>query len=66
MTIAVLGIAAGSLTAPRAQTQYVNSALCEQCHAEIAASFRKTGMGRSFYRLQPANAIEDFTPGKPF
>jgi tetratricopeptide (TPR) repeat protein len=23
-------------------------------------------MGRSFYRLLPANAIEDFTPGKPF
>jgi predicted CXXCH cytochrome family protein len=32
----------------------------------MANGFRKTGMGRSFYRLQPANAIEDFTPGKPF
>jgi predicted CXXCH cytochrome family protein len=45
---------------------YVDPALCARCHAEIANNFRKTGMGRSFHRLSPATAIEDFTPGKPF
>ena len=45
---------------------YANPATCAQCHATIAATYRKTGMGRSFYRLTPANAVEDFTPGKTF
>jgi Flp pilus assembly protein TadD len=30
----------------------------------VAAHFSKTGMGRSFYKLQPSNAVEAF--GKPF
>ena len=46
--------------------KYADSAQCETCHASIAATFHKTGMGRSFYRLQPVTAVEDFTPGKPF
>src|SRR5438132_3965526 len=45
---------------------YVNAAVCGQCHAGIASTFRKTGMGRSFYRLNSQNVIEDFKPGKPF
>ena len=45
---------------------YVEPALCARCHPEIANNFRKTGMGRSLYRLSPATAIEDFTPGEPF
>jgi hypothetical protein len=49
-----------------AANRYVDPALCETCHADMARGFRKTGMGRSFYRLQAANAIEDFTSGKPF
>src|SRR5579863_3543521 len=36
-------------------------AACARCHAKIAADFRKTGMGRSFSRMQP----ESF-PEKPF
>lgn len=68
-----LGMAATGVVAQRAQTQpaaprisnsYVNPALCAACHAEIASHFAKTGMGRSFYRLTAANAVEDF--GKPF
>ncbi len=55
---------------PRAATStansYVDPALCAQCHSEIADHFRKTGMGRSFYRLRPSNVVEDFTSGKPF
>ncbi len=43
---------------------YVDSALCATCHPAIAESFGKTGMGRSFYRLQRQNAVETF--GKPY
>src|SRR5579864_9350488 len=39
---------------------YVNSAACAGCHAEIARSYRLTGMGRSLYRPVPENKIEDF------
>jgi predicted CXXCH cytochrome family protein len=81
MTVAALAIAAAGLITQRAQTQqvsatvgnkatagnkYVDPARCEPCHTGIANSFRKTGMGRSFHRLEPGNSVEDFTPGKPF
>ncbi len=75
IAIAALGIAAAGLVTRRAQTQqastpaanqYVDPARCAQCHAEIASNFRKTGMGRSFCKLTPGNAVEDFTPGKVF
>jgi predicted CXXCH cytochrome family protein len=46
--------------------QYVDAALCAQCHADIALTFRKTGMARSFYRLSPQNRVEDFKAGQPF
>jgi hypothetical protein len=45
---------------------YVDAALCAQCHAEIANSFRKTGMGRSFYRLPAGVPAVDLISGKPF
>ena len=51
-------------SATHATNKYVDAALCAACHAEIASSYRKTGMGRSFYKLQASNAVEDF--GKPF
>ena len=40
---------------------YVDAATCATCHAEIAANYRKTGMGRSFYRPSPSNRVEDFS-----
>jgi predicted CXXCH cytochrome family protein len=46
--------------------RYADPLVCAQCHPAVAASFHKTGMGRSFYRLRPENAVEDFTPGKTF
>jgi len=33
-----------------AQPGYVDSSVCANCHAGISQSFRRTGMGRSFYR----------------
>ena len=47
-----------------AANNYVDPALCATCHADIAKNFSKTGMGRSFYKLQPSNKVEDL--GKPF
>ena len=40
---------------------YIDSALCVGCHAEIAKTYRLSGMGRSFYRARPGNAAEHFT-----
>jgi predicted CXXCH cytochrome family protein len=45
---------------------YVNGESCAVCHREIAASFRKTGMGRSFYRPRPENMVEDFAKANTF
>jgi predicted CXXCH cytochrome family protein len=45
---------------------YVDSALCAQCHIEISKSFRKTGMGRSFYRLPADVPAANLTTAKPF
>jgi Tfp pilus assembly protein PilF len=45
---------------------YVDSAECEGCHADVAATYHKTGMGRSFYRPTKANAIERYTGNNTF
>lgn len=34
---------------------------CAGCHRQIAETYRRTGMGRSFYPPSPANTVEDFT-----
>jgi hypothetical protein len=45
----------------RAYSQgYTEPKACASCHAGIAQAFRQTGMGRSFFRPQPANTIEDY------
>ena len=46
-----------------ATNSYVNAAVCTGCHADLAAGFLKTGMGRSFARLRPEH-VPEF--GKPF
>src|SRR5450432_1634457 len=38
-----------------------NAKLCAGCHAGIYASYRQTGMGRSFYRPAPGHTVEDYT-----
>ncbi|MGO9257182.1 MAG: tetratricopeptide repeat protein [Bryobacteraceae bacterium] len=46
--------------------RYVDPTQCAQCHAEIAEHFRKTGMGRSFYRLPAGLPPAELTTAKPF
>jgi predicted CXXCH cytochrome family protein len=64
--LAGAGFLTGRASAQQAAANsYVDPALCAQCHAEIASSYRKTGMGRSFYRLPGVPAVE-LTTTKPF
>jgi Tfp pilus assembly protein PilF len=41
--------------------EYVGIAECRRCHQDIAATYTKTGMGRSWYPLTPAIAVEDWS-----
>lgn len=45
----VARISHGQEVAPVATGEYVDSAECAQCHADIARNYAKTGMARSFY-----------------
>lgn len=55
-----------SVVAPSAQgSDYVDPAECTRCHQGIAATYRKTGMGRSFSKASAANAVEDFARANP-
>jgi len=42
------------------QSDYVDASVCTNCHRDIAETYRKTGMGRSFYIPTAANAVEDY------
>ena len=44
---------------------YVDSAVCSSCHAEIAQAYAKTGMGRSFSKISKENPGDPF-PGQAF
>jgi predicted CXXCH cytochrome family protein len=45
------------------QSDYVESAMCANCHRDIAETYRKTGMGRSFSTPTAANVVEDYVHG---
>lgn len=53
---------------PAGQTEaaYVDSKLCAGCHAEIAKTYRATGMARSFYRPSPTTDMEDYAHAQFF
>ena len=51
--------------APKAANAYVDPALCATCHQGIAETYAKTGMGRSFSKIDASHPIEPFS-GKPF
>jgi len=69
IAVAIFSIAIG-VGAPAARAAagnaYVDPAVCGQCHAGKARTYRQTGMGRSFYRLTAETAVEDFKSGLPF
>src|SRR5580698_5656637 len=43
-----------------ADNDYADPATCLRCHAGIAATYLKSGMGQSFHRAATASQIEDF------
>lgn len=47
-------------TAEQAAQEYVDPALCGACHAQVAKTFRLTGMGRSFSKVMGDNPRADF------
>ena len=49
-----------------APAEYVAPSACQGCHAEIWQTYRKTGMGRSFFSPRPENTIEDYNRPEPF
>ena len=40
---------------------YIDPVACIGCHQDVDATYRLTGMGRSFYRPTPEKIVEDFT-----
>ncbi|HYM12331.1 MAG TPA: tetratricopeptide repeat protein [Bryobacterales bacterium] len=67
-TLAVsLAALAGMAGACRADAGgYADPSACAGCHRRIWETCRRTGMGRSFYRAQPARMIEDFSRNHTF
>ena len=45
----------------QSKAEYVDSSLCAGCHADIAATYRLTGMGRSFHRVNASDRTDNFT-----
>jgi tetratricopeptide (TPR) repeat protein len=45
----------------QSRAEYVDSSACAGCHADIAATYRRTGMGRSFHRVNAGDRTENFT-----
>ncbi|RZU42427.1 putative CXXCH cytochrome family protein [Edaphobacter modestus] len=53
-------------TVTQLNTGYVDAQACATCHGTIAKTFKKTGMGRSFYRPTTENVIEDYEKANTF
>ena len=45
---------------------YLPGDACIACHADVYETYQHNGMGRSFYRLQPGNIVEDFSENSTF
>ena len=63
--LATAAILAQQPAVPKPANSYVDPVLCATCHSGIAATFAKTGMGRSFSKITAENPAEPF-PGKSF
>lgn len=53
-------------TPSQAGGRYADPAVCAECHADIAATYMKTGMGRSFSRIRTGQDINWPTARKPW
>ena len=48
------------LVTQASHSDYVDGAVCASCHQDVAETYRKTGMGRSFFIPTAANVVEDY------
>jgi predicted CXXCH cytochrome family protein len=65
-TVVVAGAGKWRRAVPaQAAGPYADPAVCAQCHPSIAATYKKTGMGRSFRKVQLEKDL-DAAPAKPF
>jgi predicted CXXCH cytochrome family protein len=46
--------------AQASQSDYVDATVCANCHQDIAETYRKTGMGRSFFLPTAGKVVEDY------
>src|SRR5271156_2250451 len=60
VTIGAVVYPARPQTSALSTATYVDSKLCDKCHLGQAQTYRLTGMGRSFYRPQPENTVENY------
>lgn len=61
------GAPTASIARPEAEgPRYADPAACAQCHADIAATYARTGMGRSFARVGSGAAPGAAVPGASF
>lgn len=51
---------ASQLATQTSRSNYVDGEVCASCHQDVAETYRKTGMGRSFSLPTAANAVEDY------
>ncbi|MDE3168152.1 MAG: tetratricopeptide repeat protein [Acidobacteriota bacterium] len=58
----MLSALAAAYPPPAARAQDSASRVCAGCHQDVWATYRRTGMGRSFYRPSPATAPETAAP----
>ncbi|HXE08642.1 MAG TPA: tetratricopeptide repeat protein [Acidobacteriaceae bacterium] len=61
--------AANSAPPPRADLRregYLDSAACNECHADVAATYQHTGMARTFHRPSEQSMMEDFKRANRF
>jgi predicted CXXCH cytochrome family protein len=60
--VAFVALVAAAQESPLASkgAGYVEPAACRSCHEQIYNSYRRTGMGRSFYRVSAETSIEDY------
>ena len=47
-------------------TGYVDPSTCNECHADVAETYRHTGMARTFHRPSEDSVIEDFKRSNRF
>ena len=55
-----------SAAGPAPSRRYAPAASCASCHAAIAATFARTGMGRAFTAFDPARTTADFRRNNRF